>query len=289
MSVGKNHFGPLKISKRYHPQNALSLAFACQLSYKSEKSIIARASDWGFSQVQFLEVTEGHRIDMQCYVMADQDNIVVVFRGNDDLKDWLANFTAITETGPFTDSSVHKGFQDALESAAQGLTAIVKKFGSESKKIWITGHSFGGALASLYGGVLTREHHQVYGIYTFGSPRPGDENFAASLNSAVIGPHYRIANEGDIVVHLPPEPFYSHAGKRIILKRDKRETSKESWLQLQITTVKAFFRHVADVIDITDNHRLNGGDESYIPRLIKDAARTISTVDVVVVNSEYER
>jgi triacylglycerol lipase len=274
MTAGKNYFDPLKTIKRYHPQNALSLAFACQLSYKSEKNIIAGASDWGFSQVQFLEVTEGHRIDMQCYVMADHDNIIVVFRGNDDLKDWLANFTAITETGPFTDSHAHKGFQDALEPAVQELTGIIEKFGAESKKIWITGHSFGGALASLYGGMLINQHHRVYGIYTFGSPRPGDERFVQSLNNAVTGPHYRIVNAGDIVVHLPPEPFYSHAGKRIILNRDKRETSKESWLQLQITAVKAFFRHVADIIDISDNHRLNAGNESYIPRLIKDAERT---------------
>jgi triacylglycerol lipase len=278
MSAEKYVFGPLKIGKRYHPQNALSLAFACQLSYESEKHIISEASNWGFSQVRFLEITQGHRIDMQCYVMADHDNIVIVFRGNDDIKDWLANFTAITEAGPFVDSNAHKGFQDALEPAAQELNQTLNKFGAETKKIWITGHSFGGALASLYAGMLISNDHRVYGVYTFGSPRAGDETFVESLNNTVVGPHYRVVNAGDIVVHLPPEPFYSHAGKRIILKREKRETSKQSWLLLQITAVKEFFRDVADFMDITDNHRLDAGNDSYIPRLKNDAERVNGTV-----------
>ena len=278
MSAEKYVFGPLKIGKRYHPQNALSLAFACQLSYKSEKYIISEASAWGFSQVRFLEITQGHRIDMQCYVMADHDNIVIVFRGNDDIKDWLANFTAITEAGPFVDSNAHKGFQDALEPAVQELNQTLNKFGAETKKIWITGHSFGGALASLYAGMLISNDYRVYGVYTFGSPRAGDETFVESLNNTVVGPHYRVVNAGDIVVHLPPEPFYSHAGKRIILKRDKRETSKQSWLLLQITAVKEFFRDVGDFMDITDNHRLDAGNDSYIPRLKNDAERVNGTV-----------
>jgi len=278
MSDEKYVFSPLKTGKRYHPQNSLSLAFACQLSYKSEKHIIAKASSWGFSQVRFLEITQGHRIDMQCYVMANDDNVVIVFRGNDDIKDWLANFTAITETGPFADSNAHKGFQDVLESVAQDLTQIIYQFGGKSKNIWITGHSFGGALASLYAGRLINSNHRVYGIYTYGSPRAGDEAFVESLNNTVIGPHYRVVNTGDIVVHLPPEPFYSHAGKRIILKRDKRETSKQSWLLLQITALKEFVRNVADFMDITDNHRLNAGNDSYIPRLKKDAERANGTV-----------
>jgi len=278
MSAEKYVFGPLKTGKRYYPQNALSLAFACQLSYKSEKYIISEASAWGFSQVRFLEITQGHRIDMQCYVMADHDKIVIVFRGNDDIKDWLANFTAITEAGPFADSNAHKGFQDVLEPAAKELNQILHRFSAETKKIWITGHSFGGALASLYAGMLISNDHPVYGVYTFGSPRAGDETFVKSLNNAVVGPHYRVVNAGDIVVHLPPEPFYSHAGKRIILKRDKRETSKQSWLLLQITAVKEFFRDVADFIDITDNHRLDAGNDSYIPRLKNDAERVNGTV-----------
>ena len=278
MSYEKYFFGPLKIAKRYHPQNALSLAFACLLSYKSEKHIISEASDWGFSQVRFLEIIQGHRIDMQCYVMADHDNIVIVFRGNDNIRDWLSTFIAITEAGPFINSNAHKGFQDVLEPAVQELNQIINKFGAKSKKIWITGHSFGGALASLYAGALINNNHRVYGIYTFGSPRAGDHTFAESLNNAVVGPHYRVVNAGDIVVHFPPEPFYSHAGKRMILKRDKRETSKQSWLLLQITAVKELFRDVADFMDITDNHRLDTGNDSYIPRLRKDAERVSGAV-----------
>jgi hypothetical protein len=104
------------------------------------------------------------------------------------------------------------------------------------------------------------------------------ERYKLPYGSVIKVADHAAVNAGDIVVHLPPEPFYSHAGKRIILKRDKRETSKQSWLLLQITAVKEFFRDVADFIDITDNHRLDAGNDSYIPRLKNDAERVNGTV-----------
>ncbi|MBL4679813.1 MAG: lipase family protein [Pseudomonadales bacterium] len=206
--------------------------------------------------------------------MSDKKNIIVVFRGSDDLKDWFANFQAVKDPGPLKDTKAHEGFQDALYPAVIKLTEIIDRFGANSKKIWVTGHSLGGALCSLYAGMLIENSYSIYGVYTFASPRPGDESFATALNTRVSGPHYRVVNTGDIVPHVPPEPFFSHAGKRIILKNNKKETSKKSWFSQRIMALKIFVKNTGNLFDAADNHRLSADAESYIPRLIKDVARS---------------
>jgi triacylglycerol lipase len=113
----------------------------------------------------------------------------------------------------------------------------------------------------------------VYGIYTFASPRPGSPAFERQLNKLVQGPHYRVVNNGDIVPHLPPEPFFSHPGKRIILKTRTKERTKGSWLKQRIEALKEFIKLTGETFDIADNHRLSADNKSYIPRLIKDLKR----------------
>ena len=81
-------------------------------------------------------------------------------------------------------------------------------------------------MASLNADILFKNGYDVYGLYTFTSPRPGDAGFAETLNDTIIGPHYRVANTGDIVPYFPPAPFFSHSKKRIILKTLMRNNQK---------------------------------------------------------------
>ncbi len=161
--------------------------------------------------------------------MSDDKNIIIVFRGTDNINGWIGNFQAVYDPGPLEKTKAHEGFQDALFPSVLQLTELVKQAKPKSKKIWITGHSLGGALSSLYAGMLSENGYSVYGIYTFASPRPGNGDFQVQLNNKINGPHYRIANSGDMVPHLPPEPFFSHPGKRIILYRDGRSRKKSAW------------------------------------------------------------
>ncbi|MBV1881685.1 MAG: hypothetical protein KUG82_08635 [Pseudomonadales bacterium] len=97
-------------------------------------------------------------------------------------------------------------------------------------------------MCSLQAGMLIENGYSVYGIYTFASPRPGDDQFATELNKKVLGSHYRVVNTGDIVPHVPPEPFFSHAGKRMILKSKKRETSNSSWFAERVMALGEFVK-----------------------------------------------
>ena len=273
MSTYKHEFRGLKRKKAYDEENALSLAIACDLAYLNEAEVTATCPTWGFPLVNFFQIKKGGDIDTQCFVMANDHDVVIVFRGSDDKADWFANFQASQNPGPLTNSRAHEGFQDALFPAVISITNILDKFNAANKNIWVTGHSLGGALCSLYAGMLIEHKYTVYGIYTFASPRPGDDNFATQLKAAVAGPHYRVVNNFDVVPHVPPEPFFSHSGNRIILKTSGKDRKKSTWLAQRIHALEHFVKVTGQVFDLKDNHTLTGDNGSYLPRLLKDANR----------------
>jgi len=271
------YFKGITKTDSYDEQTSLSLAVACDLAYEDKKEKIASTvGKWGYDLIGFQSVVKKPDIDTQYFVMSNNENIVIVFRGSDDLKDWLANFQAVYNPGPLKDTKAHEGFQDALFPSVIGLTNLIDSVGSEDKRIWVTGHSLGAALCSLYAGMLIENHYKVYGIYTYASPRPGNGSFETKLNSRIIGPHFRVVNSGDIVPHLPPEPFFSHPGKRVILQEESKVNSDDSWFEQRVEVLKQFIATTANLLDVADNHRLSADDESYIPRLIKDLERSES-------------
>ena len=268
------HFRPLEASNAYDSQNALSLALACELSYATLQDIKRCVeTEWGYRFLGLVSRKKKPDIDTQCFIMADDGNIVVVFRGSDSGSDWFANFQASQDPGPFESTGAHEGFQDSLYPAVIKLTEILREDSKEPRRVWITGHSLGGALCSLFAGMLLENQIDVYGVYTFASPRPGNEKFASALNKKINGPHYRVVNSGDVVPHVPPEPFFSHPGSRVILKHNHKKRTKGSWLDERIAALKNFVDMTGKRFDIADNHRLVKADNSYVPRLLKDLAR----------------
>jgi len=87
-------------------------------------------------------------------------------------------------------------------------------------------------------------------------------------------PHWRIVNSGDIVPHLPPEPFFSHPGQRIILFENRKRRNAKSWLAERLAAVHEFVDKTMDKLNIADIHRLSAHESnSYIPRLLDDYKR----------------
>ena len=267
------YFTRIRARKSYDPETALSLAVACHLAYKTKATVKENVIKWGFPKVAFVNVKKGRDIDTQCFVMANDKDVVVVFRGSDSVNDWFANFQAVREPGPLTKTLAHEGFQDALFPAVIALTNAIDNFRTSKQRVWFTGHSLGGALCSLYAGMLVENSYPVYGIYTFASPRPGDDDFATALTKAIPGPHHRVVNEGDIVPHVPPEPFFSHPGKRMILKKRSQETSKSAWKKLRQKIFSKLMNMTGRPWEIKDNHVLDDKESGYIVRLIDQVAR----------------
>jgi pimeloyl-ACP methyl ester carboxylesterase len=72
---------------------------------------------------------------------------------------------------------------------------------------WFTGHSLGGALATL----AADRHGDSAAVYTFGSPLVGDDAFAAGFNNRHEGRSFRYVNGDDLVTRVPP--FFTHINR----------------------------------------------------------------------------
>jgi hypothetical protein len=88
---------------------------------------------------------------------------------------------------------VHGGFLRALDSVWKDISAELDRLNCP---LFFTGHSLGGALASLAG-----MRRAPTATYTFGSPRVGDAAFVAL---AAGMPIYRIVDDRDVVASVPP-------------------------------------------------------------------------------------
>jgi len=201
---------------RFELVNAWWLAEAALLAYGDQDFVEARFREAGLPQVRYF-----HGESTQCYAAHNEDFVLVAFSGSDmreregnnvfdALADWMVNLrfgTVPSERG----GRVHKGFVEALEEVwgpregDEGLEAYLDGLcGDGRRRVWFTGHSLGGALATLAAGHYGRAPE----VYTFGAPRVGDREYVESLDTPV----YRFVNGRDVVPKLPVRGPYRHAG-----------------------------------------------------------------------------
>jgi pimeloyl-ACP methyl ester carboxylesterase len=108
---------------------------------------------------------------------------------------------------------VHRGFRKALDEVWEELHAYLAQLKRGGRRIWMTGHSLGAALATLAADL----HGEVQGLYTFGSPRVGNARFKECYS---VRRAYRFVNGSDIVAQLPPPGFYAHVGEPQFIDRE---------------------------------------------------------------------
>jgi len=94
--------------------------------------------------------------------------------------------------------------------AFDDITFKVKKLMKKhpNAKLFITGHSLGGALASLYPVMLHyfNEHvdpERIGAVYTFGQPRVGDQKFSDYASEILKGKYFRYVYCNDMVPRIP--------------------------------------------------------------------------------------
>lgn len=122
---------------------------------------------------------------------------VLAFRGTDNIANWLTDASLVQVEDSAYPGKVHRGFAAALEQMWPGIRERLVA----GRGVWVTGHSLGGALASLAAVRLLAEGFTVPAVYTFGSPRVGDVDFYSGYSA--VG--YRVVNNDDIVPHVPLE------------------------------------------------------------------------------------
>jgi hypothetical protein len=183
----------------YDPANAAFLAEAAAAAYHPQ----AEFADWQTS------IVACKATDSRALIACDGVDCVAAFRGTQDLRNWLTDLDcAFAHFGNFR---VHRGFYAALESVRQDLEGEIA--GMHYERLWLTGHSLGGALAML---CARAWEGAVEGVYTFGQPRVGDSAFCNYYDSALKSRTFRVIHADDIVPRVPwLLGAYRHAGHEI--------------------------------------------------------------------------
>ena len=141
----------------------------------------------------------------QVAVMSNNQVVVVVFRGSEkNVQDWLqidANFPLIPVPQWGTGVMAHNGFHAAMRSVFTRVrSAIQAQNPRGTKRVWLTGHSLGGALAFLHAQAFARETPiQIQGVHTYGAPRVGNPLWNRAYNSRLRTKTQRWVNNADFV------------------------------------------------------------------------------------------
>lgn len=158
--------------------------------------------------------------DSQGFGVVIDNNIVLVFRGTEKIKDWITNLDLRRQplAGGFH-GYVHKGFYDR----GGILYTQVKKFLNEhyiknKMLISMTGHSLGGALCVDIARRLREENYDIFQIHTFGQPRYSNPTAAKYLNTLFEGNYIRWAYNNDIVSQIPSFLTIRNIGSYIGIK-----------------------------------------------------------------------
>lgn len=142
------------------------------------------------------------------------------FRGSSNIQNWISNIQIIF-THPYNDTSIavsdgfFKLYDSLKEDIFTNLLAVSNKY--DTSDVIITGHSLGGALATLCAFDILY-HNIEYNIkfhITFGSPRVGNRNFFEQFTTYDIYSK-RITHYYDIVPHVPEEVLgYRHINNEV--------------------------------------------------------------------------
>jgi triacylglycerol lipase len=153
------------------------------------------------------------------FITTKDNNIYIVFRGTSTSGEWYSDIDARQVNFKSTWGKVHLGFNNIFDSCSSAVTSYINQYSDiKNRNVYITGHSLGGAVATLCAAHLLYEIFEAPTVYTFASPRVGDSDFRTSFNERVPL-HFRIFNTEDTVPIIPPAVssialggFYEHCG-----------------------------------------------------------------------------
>ena len=222
-------------------RNMGGLATPARPSSPSEPNVaIYRVPNGQTARFDFQHTCNPNGYNPEAIIISTPATIFVVFRGTDRVNcndagtfayewgEWIASdFKFLKREASIMNAgikgNVHRGMVESLmlDHFADSLSARIKRYGGERKKVWITGHSLGGAHAQLFSMYLKFNYGiKPQGVYIFQSPHPGDDVFVNQLNEEIGKKRIQRFEFGDDpVAMLPPQSFaFARAGERNYFK-----------------------------------------------------------------------
>ncbi|MYL54371.1 lipase family protein [Pontibacillus yanchengensis] len=200
----------------YHKQLSRFLLNMCELSYVQFKQNGAFPIPKGFKLVKTFKATTLHSKEWFGFIIESEHSVIIAFRGTQTEPDWVADAQVFQIPYPYVDNAglVHNGFLSIYESCRDDIFQAYQHI-PPHKKLYITGHSLGGALATLH--ALDAKGNAPFAqviMYNYGSPRVGNDNFTQSYTT-LTPLSIRFANMHDLVTQLPPTVIYCPFTKQL--------------------------------------------------------------------------
>lgn len=218
----------------------------------------------------------------QCFVLNDDKTIIVAFRGTQVDNFWAAILDVVTDSrfilvSDGSGGNVHQGFQDSLFVVWTAVRDYLNQLlNGGNRTLWFTGHSLGGALATLAADRAVRELGcNVQGLYTYGSPRVGDGGFGKRFAAGgLIKNIYRFINNSDIIARVPPEILYTHVGATMFIDNAGRMHSVEdkSHILPRFDLLQISLPHLEKLKFLISSHLLKGKLKVPAPGFLTDHA-----------------
>lgn len=177
--------------------------------------------DIGFQYETFWE----GGLDTELILASDDTRIVVAIRGTEFEKDEgkplsaLEDFARDAQFGLRNpswsdDFRVHNGFRKEVEAIAEPVeNMLLDLLVQESKQVWITGHSLGGAVGQLLASRLQGRGIHIAGMVTFGAPKVGDRDWAKHYAALGLANRtHRVVNMADLGPRVPTIRYH-HVGR----------------------------------------------------------------------------
>jgi hypothetical protein len=162
-------------------------------------------------------VTRLERGNLELSIYQRPDGLLAfAFRGSDEGADWLRNSRFGLVDGAPLAGKAHEGFLEGWCQVEDEVVPRAKEAVRKGNPVIVTGHSLGGAIATLAHAGL-REEGLISACFTFGAPRVGNAAFVSEYEREKMHElHYRMVMENDPIVGLPPAWLgYRYTGTEI--------------------------------------------------------------------------
>ena len=154
----------------------------------------------------FVYASDEQGIDPEAMIISTSTYIIVCWRGTDRVGntnnslmgdfyyrwgEWYkTNFNAnlVPAQGGSRNAKVHNGMNTSVLVLLSRLAQKLNQYGVQNKKLWITGHSLGGASSVISAYYLKRLHNiNTHTVYAYGSPHVGNQQFITEIDRQLPG------------------------------------------------------------------------------------------------------
>ncbi len=169
----------------------------------------------------FISVKGYDNNSAQGALIEHQDYLCMTFRGTNELADWLDNINAFATAVLF--GKFHRGFWTSLNDIWEPIFQDYSQLRDAKKRpLFFTGHSLGGAMATIAAAHFIQHDWPFTATYTFGQPRAMARSTARIFNAEAAHRFYRFQNNNDLVTRVPSRLMgYSHVGSYLYISEEQ--------------------------------------------------------------------